>query len=85
MVHSADGNTDFFDIVAGVLQKDTSAPYLFIICLDYALWTLIDIIKENGFTLKKKRSKKQMISCRNLNRCRLCRWSSTSHKCTCPS
>ena len=34
-VCSADGDTDFFDIVAGVLQGDTSAPYLFIICLDY--------------------------------------------------
>ena len=27
--------TDYFDIVAGVLQGDTLAPYLFIICLDY--------------------------------------------------
>ena len=34
-VHSLDGDTDFFDIVAGVLQRDTLAPYLFIICLDY--------------------------------------------------
>ena len=29
-----DGDTDFFDIVAGVLQVDKLAPYLFIICLD---------------------------------------------------
>ena len=28
-------DTDFFDIVAGVLQGDTLPPYLFIICLDY--------------------------------------------------
>ena len=27
-IHSSDGDTDFFDIVAGVLQGDTLAPYL---------------------------------------------------------
>ena len=37
MVRSPDGYTDFFDIVAGVLQGDTLAPYIFIICLDYEL------------------------------------------------
>ena len=55
-VHSPDGDTDYFDIVAGVLQGDTLAPYLFIICLDYVLRTSIDKIKENGFKLTKKRS-----------------------------
>ena len=34
-VRSPDGDTEYFDIVAGVLQGDTLAPYLFIICLDY--------------------------------------------------
>ena len=29
--------TDYFDIVTGVLQGDALAPYLFIICLDYSL------------------------------------------------
>ena len=57
-VHSPDGDTDYFDIVAGVLQEDTLAPYLFIICLDYVLRTLIDKIKENGFELAKKRSRR---------------------------
>ena len=33
-VRSPDGDTDYFDIVIGVLQGDTLAPYLFIICLD---------------------------------------------------
>ncbi len=51
-VRSPDGDTEYFDIVAGVLQGDTLAPYLFIICLDYVLRTL-----ENCFELTKKRSR----------------------------
>ena len=43
-VHSPDGDTDYFDIVAGVLQGDTLAPYLFIICPDYMVRTSIDLI-----------------------------------------
>ena len=57
-VHSPDGDTEYFDIVAGVLQGDTLAPYLFIICLDYVLRTLIDKNRENGFELTKKRSRR---------------------------
>ena len=57
-VRSPDGDTEYFDIVAGVLQGDTLALYLFIICLDYVLRTSIDKIKENGFELTKKRSKR---------------------------
>ena len=48
-VHSPDGDTEYFDIVAGVLQGDTLAPYLFIICQDYMPRTSIDKIKESGF------------------------------------
>ena len=55
-VCSPNGDTDYFDIVAGVLQGDTLAPYLFITCLDYMLRTSIDIMKENGFKLAKERS-----------------------------
>ena len=51
------GDTNF-DIVAGVLQGDTLAPYLFIICQDYVIQTSIDLIKENGFTLKKAGSRR---------------------------
>ena len=57
-VRSPDGDTEYFDIVAGVLQGDTLAPHLFIICLDYVLRTSIDKIRENGFELTKKRSRR---------------------------
>ena len=39
------------------LKRDTLAPYLFIICLDYVLRMSRDLMKENGFTLKKKSSR----------------------------
>ena len=41
-----DGDTDYFNIVAGVLQGDTLASYLFIICLDYVLRMSIDSMKK---------------------------------------
>ena len=39
MIHSPDGDTDFFDIITGVLKGDTQATYSIIIYLDYILWT----------------------------------------------
>ena len=33
-VRSPDGDTEYFDIITGVLQVDTLAPYVLIICLD---------------------------------------------------
>ena len=57
-VHSLDGDTEYFDIVAGVLQGDMLAPHLFILCLDYVLRKSIDKNRENGFELTKKRSRK---------------------------
>ena len=50
--------TEYFYILAGVLQVDTLAPYLLIIYLDYMLRTSIDKIRENGFELTKKRSRR---------------------------
>ena len=58
MVCSLDEDTDFFEIVTGVLQGDTLYPYLLILCLDYILQTFIDLIKENSFTLEKARSRR---------------------------
>ena len=57
-VRSPDGDIEYFDIVAGVLQRDTLAPYLFIICLDYVLRTSIDKIRENSFELTKERNRR---------------------------
>ena len=54
-VRSPDGDTEYFDIVAGVRQGDTLA---FIVCLDYVLRTSVDKIRENGFELTKKRSRR---------------------------
>ena len=52
------GDTDYFDIVAGVLQGDTLAPYLFTICLVYVIRTSIDKMKDNSFKLTKERSRR---------------------------
>ena len=56
-VRSPDGDTEFFDIIAGVLQGDTLAPFLFIIVLDYVLRNL-DQNKNLGFTLRKQLSRR---------------------------
>ena len=58
-LRSADRDTYFFDIVTDILQGDTSAPYLFIICLDNALRTSIVLMKEKWLYFSK--GKKQMI------------------------
>ena len=57
-VRFPDEDTDYFDIIADVLQGDTLAPYLFIICLDYVLRTSIDKLKENSFKLTKEKSRR---------------------------
>ena len=54
MVRLHDSDTDFFDIVAWVLQRDTLAPYMFIICLYHALQTSIDLVKLDSFSLKRR-------------------------------
>ena len=64
MICSPDGDTDFFDIVVGVLQGDTLVSFLFITCLDYLLQILIDPIRENDFTLKTEY--KMILKCKEL-------------------
>ena len=56
-VRFPNGDTDSFDIIAGVLQGET-VSYLLIICLDYVLRTSIDKIKENVFKPTKERSRR---------------------------
>ena len=60
-VRSTVGDSEYFNIIAGVLQGDTLTPYRFIICLDYVLRTSIDKIRENGFELTKKRSRRYPV------------------------
>ena len=54
-VLTPDGDTEFFRILAGVLQGDTLSPFLFIIALDYALR---EATREThtGFTLTTRQS-----------------------------
>ena len=63
VILSPDGDTDYFDIVADVLQGDTLATYLFIICLDYVLRMSIDEMKDNSFKLAKE-SRTNNYGCR---------------------
>ena len=61
--HKTPPKPNFFGIFAGVLQGETLAPYLFIICLDYVLRTSIGVMKENSLRLKL--GKKQTIPRKN--------------------
>ena len=56
MVRSPDGDTDFFDILAGVLQGDTLAPFLFVICSDYVFRISVDKCNEYSQTLELAKS-----------------------------
>ena len=58
-VLTPDGETAWFELLAGVLQGDTLAPFLFIIVLDYALRKAISGREaELGFTIKPRRSRR---------------------------
>ena len=81
-VHLPDGDTEYFDIVAGVLQGDTLVPYLFIICLDNVLRTSINKIREKR--LRADKEKKQKVPRKNNYRRRLGRWHSDTGKYTQP-
>ena len=53
IVCSCEANNNFFDIVAGALEGDTLALYMFMICQDFTFQMPIDLIKENGFMLNR--------------------------------
>ena len=53
----SDSDIDCFDIVTGDLRNATLVLYMFIISSDYVWRTTQDLIKENGFTLEKTKSK----------------------------
>ena len=58
-VVTPDGNSEEFDILVGVLQGDTLAPFLFIIVLDYALRQVISAREQElGFTITPRRSRR---------------------------
>ena len=50
-VISPDGDTEIFNIHAGVLQGDTLAPFLFIIVLDYVLRISVDRLNGKGINI----------------------------------
>ena len=58
IVRTYDGDTDFINISGGVVQGDTLAPFLFIICLDYVLKKALDRNNDLEFTLIERRSKR---------------------------
>ena len=63
-VLSPDGETDYFEILASVLQGDTLAPYLFAIVIDYVMKKAIgDRAHELGFTLYPRKSRRVTDLC----------------------
>ena len=58
-VVTPDGESDLFDILAGVLQGDTLAPFLFIIVVDYCMRVALGEDGHTlGFTLKTRQSRR---------------------------
>ena len=56
-VITTDGMTEAFKILAGVMQGDTLAPYLFIVVIDYIMFSVTDN-KDYGFTIAQRRSRR---------------------------
>ena len=55
-IATPDGETDFFDILAGIFQGDTLAPFLFILVLDYTLKQAYEVSShDTGITIEPKR------------------------------
>ena len=58
LVISPDGETDYFEILAGVLQGDTLAPFLFVLVLDYVLRISIDKMNEKGLQIRPRNGRR---------------------------
>ena len=56
-VLSPDGDAEFFDILARVLQGDTLVSYLFVIALDYVMRQAVGNESNLGFTFDRSRSR----------------------------
>ena len=58
-VLSPDGETELFEILAGVLQGDTLAPYLFAIVIDYCMLQAVKGDEEQlGITIERRKSRR---------------------------
>ena len=55
IVCSPNGDTDFFNIVAGILQGEILAPYMFIVNQDYILQKINKSNKRKWFHIKRSR------------------------------
>ena len=55
-IMTSDGETEPLEILAGILQGDTLAPFLFIIVLDYVLRNSLDLNNSKGLQLHPRRS-----------------------------
>ena len=54
-----DGETETFSILAGVLQGDTLAPYIFVIVIDYIMRKALTRSEEKlGFQLRKRQGRR---------------------------
>ena len=58
-VLTPDGETEQFDILAGVLQGDTLAPFLFILVLDYVLRISLDSNNNLGLLLSSRQGSRR--------------------------
>ena len=55
-IMTPDGETEPIDIIAGILQGDTLAPFLFIMVLDYVLRMSLDLNNSKGLQLHPRKS-----------------------------
>ena len=55
-IMTTDGETPAFPILAGILQGDTLAPFLFIMVVDYVMRVSVDTISEKGYQLHPRKS-----------------------------